>query len=197
MTLTSDDKLRLLAQECGIHLEYDGWSGHRQNCEPPTLRALLTALGHPGRYRRSDRRTRLHARQALVVGKASSRRTGGAGRMRLWTLRYRVSCEWHVVDADDNEVQAGRSDALISRCRHCQSGYFTLVVKGANWTEDVFILSRPAAAPDIATLTGNRNRAGGCRAHYMRCVRLQTAGWATIPIWQRPWLHWAEPGRNI
>ena len=163
MTLTSDDKLRLLAQEWGIHLEYDGWSGHRQVCEPPTLRALLTALGIPTDTDAAITEA-LRARQALVAARHLPGELVVQAGAPL-DIPVPVSCEWHVLDTDDNEVQAGRSDARIT-VQALPVGYFTLVVKSADWTEEVFILSRPAAAPDIATLAGTQSAWGVSGALY-------------------------------
>lgn len=161
--MNSDDKLRLLAQEWGIQLEYDGWCGHRQICEPPTLRALLSALGIEAH---SDAAISdgLRAHQAAVSARHLPHEHVALAGASV-EIAAPSACEWHVLDAEGNEVQAGRSDTEITP-QALPVGYFTLVVKGADWSEEVFILSRPDAAPDIAALAGTQTGWGVSGALY-------------------------------
>ncbi len=158
-----DENLRQLAQDCGIHLGYHAWDGMHQVSEPPTLKALLNALDldvqtdaaitEALRAREAERAARtLPAEQVISAGSPFE-----------FALTHPI--EWHVLDEDGHEVQAGRSETSLVLAP-LPVGYFTLVVRGPNRREEVFLLSRPAHAPTIEDLTGHRKAWGVSAAVY-------------------------------
>ncbi|MEM9550621.1 MAG: 4-alpha-glucanotransferase [Pseudomonadota bacterium] len=161
--MSADDTLRQLAEACGIHLAYDSWTGDRQRAEPPTLRALLGALG-------------VETGSDAAVAEALGAREAAASARHLpveqvidaghpFEFPTGSPCDWSVIDADGAELQAGRGTDGIA-LPPLPVGYFTLSVRGPGWTDEVFLLSRPAAAPDLTTLSGTRSGWGVSGALY-------------------------------
>ncbi len=161
--MSSDDKLRQLAQECGIHLGYDAWDGSHQTTSPPTLKALLRALGvevdtenaigEELRARCSKRAVKTLPVEQVVLAEEP------------FKFALLQPCEWHLLDDQGHEIQAGRSDVSLT-LKPLPVGYFTLVARGPDHCEEVFLLSRPAHAPTIADLTGLQQAWGVSGAIY-------------------------------
>ncbi len=149
--MSSDDILQQLAQECGIHLGYDAWDGSHQATSPPTLKALLRALnvevdtekaiGEELRARCSRRTARTLPVEQVILAEEP------------FEFSLTQPCEWHVLDDQGHEMQAGRSETSL-KLKPLPVGYFTLVTRGSGPCEEVFLLSRPAHAPTISDLTG-------------------------------------------
>ncbi|MEX0277058.1 MAG: 4-alpha-glucanotransferase [Ruegeria sp.] len=149
--MDSDDQLRQLAQECGIHLGYHGWDGTHQTCAPPTLRALLRALDIDASTDKAIDEA-LQSRQAERKGRiVPTEQVISAGETFEFALPQ--SCEWQVLDEAGREIQAGRGDTCLL-LKPLPVGYFTLVARGADRCDETLLLSRPAHAPTIADLTG-------------------------------------------
>lgn len=147
----SDDTLRQLAQDFGIHLGYDAWDGTYQASSPQTLKALLRALrievdndsaiNDALRAREAQRTARtLPVEQVTLAGDS-------------FEIALSRPCEWHVLDEEGIEVQAGRDENHLS-LKPLPVGYFTLVARHPHGSEEVLLLSRPAHAPTVAEVTG-------------------------------------------
>ena len=148
---STDDKLRQLAQDCGIHLDYFAWDGTHQTAALPTLKALLNALGIDAETDRAISDA-LHARKADRASQVlPAEQVVPAGEPFEFALSE--PSEWHVLDDDGQEIQAGKSDVGLT-LQPLPVGYFTLVVHGPGHYDEVFLLSRPQHAPAIADLTG-------------------------------------------
>ncbi|WP_299668858.1 4-alpha-glucanotransferase [uncultured Ruegeria sp.] len=161
--MNSDDTLRQLAQDCGIHLGYDAWDGTYQRSNPPTLKALLRALDIDVDTGSSAADT-LRAREAKRAARTlPAEQVIQAEAPFEFTLSQ--ASEWHVLDDDGHEVQAGRGETTL-RLGPLPVGYFTLVVRGPERSEDVFLLSRPSHAPILADLTGQTKGWGVSGAVY-------------------------------
>ena len=147
----ADDNLQQLAQDCGIQLHYDAWDGQRNTIAPPTLKAMLRALGidtHTDsaisdalRARKAERTARsFPVEQVILAGDP-------------FEFELVQPCEWHVLDAEGQELQSGRSETSVT-LQPLPVGYFTLIITSPDRSDEVFLLSRPTRAPTIADLTG-------------------------------------------
>ncbi len=159
----SDDRLRQLAQDCGIHLGYNAWDGTRLSSDPPTLKALLRAMD-------IDVDTDSAVSEALRAGQAEqAARALPIEQVILADLPFELALsqpsEWHVLDNKGHEVQAGRGETSLT-LQPLPVGYFTLVVHSPGRCEEVFLLSRPIHAPTIADLTGRTKGWGVSGAVY-------------------------------
>ncbi len=159
----SDDRLRRLAQDCGIHLGYDAWDGTHQRSSPPTLKALLRALGIDVDTD-GDVTEAFQARDAEQTTRALPiEQVVQAGAPFEFSLNQ--PCEWHVLDEKDREIQSGRGDVNLT-LQPLPVGYFTLKVRAPDRRYEVFLLSRPAHAPTITDLTGQKKGWGVSGAVY-------------------------------
>ncbi|MCP3969901.1 MAG: 4-alpha-glucanotransferase [Rhodobacteraceae bacterium] len=142
--MSTDAALKELAQDYGVHLDYHGLTGQRLVAEPPTLRAILAALGVEAGSAANVAEA-LHHRRAECAERSLPPELilrAGAGA----TLPLPGACDWAVLTETGQEVQAGRDQQSITLAA-LPVGYFTLVAKGRDWREEVFVLSRPAHAP--------------------------------------------------
>ncbi|MCJ7872319.1 4-alpha-glucanotransferase [Phaeobacter sp. J2-8] len=149
--MNSDDALRQLAQASGVHLEFHDLSGQRQETPPPTLRALLAALGVEAendaavtaalaalQAEQNDRH--LPEEMILPAGEAVSLPIAGA-------------CDWSLLDEDDQELHSGHATTALA-LPALRVGYYALHLSGPDWREDSFLLARPKHAPKLANATG-------------------------------------------
>lgn len=159
----SDDKLRRLAQDCGVHLGYYAWDGTHQSSDPPTLKALLRALDIDAdtdgavtealRARDAERADRALPTEQVIPADAP------------FEIALPAPSEWFVLDEDGHVVQEGRGETNLT-LQPLPIGYFILVVRGPDRQDEVFLLSRPAHAPTIAELTGQKKGWGVSGAVY-------------------------------
>ncbi|WP_298985709.1 4-alpha-glucanotransferase [uncultured Roseibium sp.] len=161
--MSADVKLRALARECGVYLEFRNLAGQKLEAEPPTLRALLGGLGYPTATD-AEISEALAERQAVRHGrKLPEELVLEAGSST--SIAVPTRCDWSIVSENGDEVQTGTGSTAIS-IADLPVGYFLLHAAGEGWSEDLFLLSPPTRAPSLSEAAGTNRCWGVCGALY-------------------------------
>ncbi|WHZ35386.1 4-alpha-glucanotransferase [Sagittula sp. MA-2] len=142
------EALRALAEANGIHPGFHDLSGRYLTAAPETLTALLRATGTPvsSESEATEALTALRATEAARHLPAELLLTEGESHS------LPVACEWTVADENGTERASGGPTEPIPPLPF---GYYVLNGEGQGWTEEVFVLVRPASgAPSVADLAG-------------------------------------------
>ncbi|WP_418592350.1 4-alpha-glucanotransferase [Ponticoccus sp. (in: a-proteobacteria)] len=152
-----DAALRALAQEYGVHAGFYDLQGKRKDASPPTLRALLGAMGvdagTDAAVVAALKETQARAAAALpaeVIARAGV----------PLSVPLAAPSEFSLTDEAGTEVARGRADDTID-LPGLEMGYYTLQAGGAA----CFILCRPAHAP-LTTEVADGPGWGYCGALY-------------------------------
>ncbi|MGY3436674.1 MULTISPECIES: 4-alpha-glucanotransferase [unclassified Marinovum] len=161
--MSADAALRQLAELSGVHLDFHDLTGARKETSVPTLRALLAALG-------VEAGTEAAVRDALALHKAEKAHRHVPDEVILraghaLSLPLSARCAWSVVAEDGTETATGRSTDTLE-LPALDVGYYTLHLSGDGWTEESFLMARPAHAPLLSDSAGHHRSWGVTAALY-------------------------------
>lgn len=161
--MSADAELRALAEAYGVHAGFHDLQGRRRDAPPPTLRALLRAMGVDASSdaavtdalaaRRQEAATR--ALPSEIVIPSGQEKTLAAGRATYWSLS----------DETGAEVAAGRAAETLT-LPPLEPGYYDLYVSAGKDRHDSFLICRPAHAPRVEDKAGAGRSWGFCGALY-------------------------------
>lgn len=167
--MSADAELRALAEAYGVHPGFFDLQGRRKDAPPPTLRALLRAMGVDA------------SSDAAVTEALAARRAQDAARVlpaEIVTLAGQAvklpagqAVAWSLTDETGGERAAGRAAGTLE-LPPLEPGYYDLHVSAAGGRYDSFVICRPAHAPRVEDRAGPSRSWGFCGALYgMRSAR--------------------------